>query len=421
MSEHARLSPSGAHKWMSCPGSLLLEQGIPDTSSEFADEGTAAHFLAACCLEQECDAAFYLNRQIIVGERDCHFATASENNTPTTRRFHVFDDMVDFVQKYVDSVRAYADGNQLMIEQRVEFSDYVGVPDQFGTSDAVIITSDGEEIQVHDLKYGRGVKVDADNNEQLMLYALGALNEFGMVGDFKRVRMVIHQPRLYHVSEWVCSVEELLAFAEKAKAAATRVEEILLVQVATGEDLNPSEDACRWCKAKATCPALAEHITETIGAEFEEIIEGSRNFEPDFAHPLHTQMQAVDLIEDWCKAVRAEVERRLFAGQKVPGYKLVEGRKGSRKWVDATDVEATMKSMRLKEDVIYERSLISPTTAEKLHKSGAIGPRQWPKLQELITQTEGKPSVAPASDKRPALVLTAVEDEFNDLTEGSLV
>jgi hypothetical protein len=111
----------------------------------------------------------------------------------------------------------------------------------------------------------------------------------------------------------------------------------------------------------------------------------------------------------------------LFAGQKVPGYKLVEGRKGSRKWVDATDVEATMKSMRLKEDVIYERSLISPTTAEKLHKSGAIGPRQWPKLQELITQTEGKPSVAPASDKRPALVLTAVEDEFNDLTEGSLV
>jgi hypothetical protein len=371
MSEHARLSPSGAHKWMSCPGSLLLEQGIPDTSSEFADEGTAAHFLAACCLEQECDAAFYLNRQIIVGERDCHFATASENNTPTTRRFHVFDDMVDFVQKYVDSVRAYADGNQLMIEQRVEFSDYVGVPDQFGTSDAVIITSDGEEIQVHDLKYGRGVKVDADNNEQLMLYALGALNEFGMVGDFKRVRMVIHQPRLYHVSEWVCSVEELLAFAEKAKAAATRVEEILLVQVATGEDLNPSED--------------------------------------------------VDLIEDWCKAVRAEVERRLFAGQKVPGYKLVEGRKGSRKWVDATDVEATMKSMRLKEDVIYERSLISPTTAEKLHKSGAIGPRQWPKLQELITQTEGKPSVAPASDKRPALVLTAVEDEFNDLTEGSLV
>ena len=124
---------------------------------------------------------------------------------------------------------------------------------------------------------------------------------------------------------------------------------------------------------------------------------------------------AVDIIEDWCKAVRAEVERRLLHGTPVPGFKLVQGRKGSRVWANADEAEALLKALKLKQDEMYERKLISPTTAAKVLKEA---PKKWERVEALITQSEGKPSVAPESDKRPALVLTPVVDEFEDLTGG---
>jgi hypothetical protein len=132
-------------------------------------------------------------------------------------------------------------------------------------------------------------------------------------------------------------------------------------------------------------------------------------------------MDKADLIEDWVKAVRAEVERRLMAGQQVPGYKVVQGKMGHRKWADPATAEATMKTMRLKESEMYDFKLISPTTAEKLAKAKTIGPRQWPQLKELITQTQGKPHVAPESDPRLALTLTPVVDEFQDVSVESSI
>lgn len=388
-----------------------MEAGKPDTSSEFADEGTAAHDLAAMALTSGNDARAYLGRIIQVKD--------------SGREFEVDEDMAANVQIYLDNVREYIQGGELMVEQRVDFSHVVNVPDQGGTSDAIIITADGDEIQVHDLKYGRGVRVDAQDNEQLRLYALGALNEYGMVGDFKRVRMVIHQPRLNHLSEAVCTIDEIEKFGRYVGERAWHAMEVLNIEKpeAYVHHLTPGEKQCQWCKAKANCPKLARHVEESVGADFEvmptiadgALINNTVTIAPD--ESLAIKMKAVDLIEDWCKAVRAEVERRLFDGVPVPGYKLVEGKRGNRAWSNAAEVETTMKSMRLKIEEMYDFKLISPTSAEKLAKAGTIGKRQWPRLQELITQSEGKPSVAPESDKRPALVVTPTADEFETVDD----
>jgi hypothetical protein len=127
-------------------------------------------------------------------------------------------------------------------------------------------------------------------------------------------------------------------------------------------------------------------------------------------------MSKADLIEGWLKAIRAEVESRLLAGESVQGYKIVQGKRGNRAWADKAEAEALLKSMRLKVEEMFDLTLISPTSAEKLAKAAVIGPRQWPKVQALITQPEGNPSVAPESDKRPALVMSAVANDFDDMT-----
>lgn len=381
MSSHALLSPSSAHRWMACPGSVLLSKDIPNTSSSYAEEGNLAHEVASAILLEQ--------------------ATTCE------------DGMLEHVSKYVELVRGIVrDRNgTLLVEQRVDMSKVV--PGCWGTSDAIIVCDD--ELIVIDLKYGMGVRVDAEGNEQLRLYGLGAylaLND--LVGPFKTIRTMICQPRLDHVSEEVLTADQLTAFSIEASLAAEAVQEAMgfddgPAELFAGEHLTPSEDACRWCPAKATCPALRAEVQRATGADFYDVEQDELPAVSE--SDLSSAMKKVGLIEDWCKAVRAAVETALFEGKEVDGFKLVEGRKGARQWADADAVEQLMKKQfRLPDDKVYDFKLISPTTAEKLFKDS---PRRWTQLQEMVTQVQGKPSVAPVSDKRPAYRPPGGADDYS--------
>ena len=412
MTKHATLSASGAPRWMRCVGSVALCKDIPDTSSKYAAEGNAAHDVAEMCLTQGQDASAFAGRIITVPN--------GEGAQRTETRWEVTEQMVEAVQRYVDIVRGL--GGHLLVEQQVDFSDWIEVPESFGTSDAIVLLDD--EIVVVDLKYGMGVRVEAEDNEQLMLYALGALSVVRLLGEEpQRVRMMIVQPRIPHVSEHVVTVEELEQFALRARIAARHA----MHQYNGGAEpkLTPGEKQCRFCKGKAVCPALAAEVAEVVSGsavtadDFADLTVATKADLATFGEAqLGAMMAKVGLVEDWCLAVRAETERRMFEGREVPGFKLVAGKKGARAWTDATAAEAALKAMRLKQDEMYDFKLISPTAAERLVKAGTLGVRQWGKLQDLITQADGKPSVAPADDRRPAIKVAATADDFADLTGG---
>lgn len=408
--KHALLSPSGAHRWMRCVGSIALERDCPDSSSTYADEGTAAHAVAAMCLTEGKPASAYIGRRIDVGPH---------------RTFEFTKDMAPPVQTYVDNIRVYVgsnDGaplNDMHVEVRVPVGHLTGEEGAEGTSDVVIITADQKEIQVHDLKFGMGVAVSAERNEQGMIYALGALEKFDLFGEFERVRVVIHQPRIKDApSEWDCSIAELKEFAYDVQRCASEALDIYNGVMGNGPvGLRPSEKACKFCKAKANCPALDKHVQDALGHDFEMLADlKARPATPRDTTKLAEKMAALDLIEEWCKAVRAAVENFLLEGKPVPGYKLVEGRLGARKWDKPDDVEKLFKdTFRLKTEEMYDFSLISPTSAEKLKKAGIIGPRQWPKVEAQIVRVAGKPSVAPESDRRPAFIpATSNADDFQE-------
>ncbi len=415
---HSNWPASGFEAMMLCPGKKVMEAGNPDRTSIDAATGTAAHQVLTWCLQSAfpTHATAFIGRMIDVGEHT----------------IEVTDDMAEAVQVCIDYVRdVVGDDGVLFVDQKVNYSRHLAVPwnDAWGTADVII--AKGEEIVVIDYKHGRGVQVEAVGNPQMSLYALGALESFGLAAEFVRVRMVISQPRVSRApAEWDIGVEDLLEWAAgmaqpavarcqaAAEAAASGMAPVI------GEHLVPGEKQCRFCRARATCPALRAEVATTVQGvlpaspeEFAVVELFDVDSDCDEVW-IAACLSKVDLIEDWCKAVRAEAERRLLAGESVPGFKVVQGKRGARAWSDPKAAEELMrKKFRLTVEQAYDLKLISPTSAEKLAKAGTIGPRQWPALKELITQSDGKPHVAPASDPRPALEITPAVEDFADLTD----
>ncbi len=405
--KHALLSPSSAEKWMLCPGSVLMEKDLVDEDSEYAAEGTCAHELAALCLTTN------LLAEAKVGTKGSNGVVITEG-------------MAEYVQEYVRNIREFSKSHDLLIEQALPIGHITGEEGAEGTGDAIILSKNGEVLEINDFKYGMGVKVYAKNNKQMMLYALGALHRFRVLGDFNKFILRIHQVRLNHLDEWECSLAELTEFAEEVEFRAKFIHALIKGEVTfkPKEDLVPKEEACRWCKAKATCPALAAHTLETVAEDYVDLTKNPvAKLHParvKLQHATNEQlswfMQNLGLIEDWIKAVRAKTEGELLAGHEIPGFKLVPGKKGNRKWEDEKAVEKKMRDLKIKETDMYKRKLISPSDAEKLLKKDKDS---WAALIPLYNQPDGAPSVAPSTDPRPALELGAREDDFDVIEDGT--
>lgn len=430
--DHSLFSASGSDGWIYCHGKILMETGRR-TSSNYADEGTAAHELADMVLKRRLagdnvSAHAYLGRKISV-ERD--------GNKPNV--FTVDSDMADHVDTYVNGFLIATNGKRVLryAERRVHYNEALGVKAAlaWGTGDGIAVVMDAPEIewpedsgqffpagveaQIHDLKYGRGVRVEADGG-QMKHYGLGVLQDFDLVADITRVRMVIHQPRLDHYDELIMSVEDLRAWAAEPRAAAQVIVGLMErpelqpppggwqnaedVPKAMYPHLKPTDKGCRFCDAKTICPALIADVTEAVTG-------GVRSDKGDFK-PIGVETPAdvkdwgdnwlamfasrLDQIETLTKAARAEIDRRvLLHGKDVAGFKIVMGKRGNREWTDKGEAELALKRLGLGNKA-YKATLITPTQFEKL-----VIPDAYDTVSHLITRADGKPAVVHVNDPRP--------------------
>lgn len=383
MAAHALLSASSAERWIHCTPSARLTEKIEDTGSVYAQEGTLAHSLA----ELELRYQLKLITQNTYN-KELKQLKASELYT---------EDMPDQVEKYTEYVferfaeaKSHTPDALIFLEQRLDFSKYV--PEGFGTGDCIII-ADGT-MEIIDLKYGKGVEVTADNNAQMMLYALGALEEYNFIYDIDRVRMTIGQPRLNNFSTAEITVEELQEWATNIVIPAAE-------QAFKGDGEMSAGDWCKWCKVKSTCKTRAKAITDV--AEKYELKDPNLMTNDEIAEILHK----VDEIQAWAKDIQEYALNQARDNNiKYPGWKLVEGR-SNRKYSDEDAVAGVLITEGMTEEQIFIKKLKGITDMEK-----ALGKKTFTNLlQDFIIKPPGKPTLVIESDKRPEL--NSVEADFD--------
>lgn len=402
---HALASPSSAEKWLRCANSLAMEIGQPNESSGAADLGTDKHELLTLCMEFEHDALFYQGHIL--------------------KRGHTVNkELAHDVQTVLDSVRARISGYELLglsvqveLEQDLPIEHITGEKGATGRGDIVLIVSRPSHnsfMDVIDAKFGYQ-EVDAEMNPQLLMYASGALEKFGLTEEFDTVNLVIEQPLRGFIPEFRTTPTVVNEWAEWASPRAARA---IMIHKMVGErapkdiDFAPSEKTCQWCKAKAVCPAALAKTEETVGEEFEALTDASAN--AIGIARLGEIFPDLERIEDWIKAVRARIELEVFAGRSVPGVKVVAGKRGNRGWSSEDEAEAMMKKFKMKVDQMYAFKLLGPKPILEALKDQ---PRRLKQIESLIVQADGKPHVVLESDKRPAIEIKPIEDGFETVDD----
>ena len=393
MTLHAELSPSSAHRWMVCPGSIRLSRHIPRVSSKYADEGTAAHTLAALCLTTGTSPEHHVGEAIQVD------ATA----------FPVDEAMAAAVAEFTALTASYVEqGYALEVEVRLDLSHLA--PGQFGTGDAVLYHDRNRHLVVADFKYGAGVPVFPENNPQLLSYASGAARRFDEVDSLS---MIIVQPRtvgLAPIRVWQIKPPQLAAFEDEFRLAADRT-------------TNPnaplvSGEHCRFCPAAATCPALKGRALSIARAEFADALKPAVPTLPVPAElspaDLADVLAQAHLVDHWLTEVRAYALQQALRGNPPAGFKLVQ-KATHRKWFDEVQVATalTMACGLSAEDIYTDPKLKSPAQIEKL-----LGKQAKRAIAPLVSKPDGEPMLAPLADSRPAIAVDPTAD-FAHLLQAS--
>lgn len=383
MAEHALLSASSAERWLNCTPSARITEYMPETTSTYAAEGRLAHALG------ELELSYQL-KEITKRTYDRRLKDIKKHELYSEEMPEYIEIYTNYVFEKLAEAQSHTPDALIFLEQRLDFSRRV--PDGFGTGDCIIIADD--LMEVIDLKYGKGVEVSAEDNPQMKLYALGALEAFGWIYNIQHVRMTIMQPRIDNISTWEISAEKLLAWADtelKQKAQAA--------WEGAGECV--AGDWCRFCKAKATCKvradaalAVAEHY-HYQGPHLMSV--------EDVAEILHKAEE----LQAWAKDVQDfALEQARDHNVRYPGWKLVEGR-SNRKYSDETEVAIVLEAEGLTEEEIYNKKVKGITEMEK-----QLGKKRFQTLlTKLIIKPPGKPTLVVESDKRPEI--NSVESDFD--------
>lgn len=402
---HALLSPSGAKKWLACSASLACEKDIPNTSGKAAVLGTAMHTIAEMHLNQ------YIKGTALPLEREVGAYVLDEGKgqikaliSPMKGAVLITADMIEQVRKYTDYCKAIIDvATYAKLEMRVNLTEvlhpgYEGV-ETFGTADLVAVqelaNTDEHMLIIGDLKTGRH-RVEAKENKQLMLYALGVYRRLKRRYNITVVRLVIFQPYAGGASEWDISVEGLELFAKFAQKRALLALDAYFrgKKNLKASDFKPSVDGCQWCRFSEQCAARTKTVNSVLAEELED----------DFVLELTTEQLVVEyeklpLLRQHIDKVEKAMSAALHSGKKVPGYKLVEGRPGNRAWKDADAIEVSHG------DILKKEVLMSPTEAAKV-----LSADEMAALEPFITRKPGAPCVATADDKRPEWNQVSEED-----------
>lgn len=383
--KHALLSASGSSMWLNCtPSARLAEKFEESKSSVYAQEGTLAHEFGDITLRHR-------SKQLDTKTFDSEIRKLRKEKLYTSEMEPEVDKYVDYVMERFAIAKSKTPGALLIVEERLDYSHIVEMG--FGTGDALIVADD--EIEVIDLKYGKGVKVDATDNSQLKLYGIGALRAFELSYDINNVILTVVQPRLDHVSNWETPVPKLLDWAEntvKKKAAVAY----------KGGGLQKAGSWCKWCKVKPMCATLASQNLKLAKHEFKDPHLLSKD-------QLIQVFEQQPMLVDWVKSCSEYILKETLEGRKFPGYKVVEGR-SQRKLVNPPGIIKTLIEKGFKQKDFTSVSLAGIGVIEKLVGKTKINTV----LGEFIIKPPGKPALVRDSDNRPAMGFEQAKNDFKD-------